>query len=154
MTQAIKDHRLSKLDLFTPNLLHPTLPPLTTGVYTVMGSACTMILKSDVLARETHIKSLLRAPADGDTDKLMRGRIAAHDRIIAHMGQYYCSGNGSSPGGWRKAPALSEAAMEKAAKSMKTEEGRKAYMKKNLEHEWRLMGMKSGNSAEDALEIS
>jgi hypothetical protein len=149
MTQATTEHHLSKLDLFTPNVLHPTLPPLTSGLHTVMGSGCTMILEADVLAREAHIKSLL-----GDhAEKHMQRRPAAHDRIIAHMGIYYCSGNGSGPGGWRRAPGLSEAALEKAAKSMKTQEGRNEYVNKNLEKEWKAMGMGSGNSRDEALEI-
>jgi len=149
MTQATKDHQLSKLDLFTPNALHPTLPPLTTGLYTVMGSSCTMILERDVIAREGYIRLLL-----GDAvDTHIHRRAAAHDRIIAHMGLYYCSGNGSSPGGWRKAPSLSEAAMEKAAKSMQTEEGRREYVRKGLEKEWQLMGTGSGGTKDDPFEL-
>ncbi|KAF2833048.1 hypothetical protein CC86DRAFT_365034 [Ophiobolus disseminans] len=149
MTQATKDHYLSKLDLFTPNALHPALPPLTTGLHTVMGSGCTMILECDVLSRKAHIKSLL----GGSAETHMQRRPAAHDRIIAHMGLYYCCGNGRRPGGWRKAPNLSDAAMEKAAKSMKTEEGRREYVRRNLEKEWQGMGMGTGRSRDDPLEV-
>lgn len=149
MTQATKDHYLSKLDLFTPNALHPTLPPLTTGLHTVMGSGCTMILERDVLSRKAHVKSLL----GGNAETHMQRRPAAHDRIIAHMGLFYCCGNGRRPGGWRKAPDLSEAAMEKAAKSMRTDEGRREYVRKNLEKEWQGMGVGTGSSRDDPVEV-
>jgi hypothetical protein len=140
MTQAAHDHSLSKLDLFTPNELHPTLPPLTIGVYTVMGSPCTMILESDVLARKAYITSMLGVAAE----KFMQRRPATHDRIIAHMGLYYCCGNGTRPGRWRKAPPLNEVAVEKAAKSMRTEEGRRWYVRKGLEREWEALGVRTG----------
>lgn len=41
MTNAIKQYNLSKLDIFTPNCLHPTLPPLAHGEYSVMGGVAT-----------------------------------------------------------------------------------------------------------------
>ena len=41
MTDAIKQYNLSKLDIFTPNRLHPTLPPLAHGEYSVMGGVAT-----------------------------------------------------------------------------------------------------------------
>jgi hypothetical protein len=150
MTQATKDHSLSKLDLFTPNALHPTLPPLTIGLTTVMSSACTMILERDVLARHRLIQQML------DPDVKMGRRPAAHDRIIAHMGLYYCCGNGSTMGGWRRAPRLSEQALEKASKSMRSEEGRREYVRKGLEREWAAMGMggeKAKGCEDDPLEI-
>ncbi|KAH8727589.1 hypothetical protein GQ44DRAFT_748327 [Phaeosphaeriaceae sp. PMI808] len=142
MTQATKEYDLSKLDLFTPNELHPTLPPLTSGLYTVMGSAATMILQRDVVARKAYIQRSLGAK--GADTVYMHRRPAAHDRIIAHMGLYFSCGNGSRGSGWRKAPVLSEAAMEKVAKSMRTEEGRREYVRKGLEREWEAMGMMSG----------
>jgi hypothetical protein len=148
MTQASKDYYLSKLDLFTPNALHPSLPPLTTGLYTIMGNPCTMILESDVLARKAHIASLLGAAAETH----MQRRPAAHDRIIAHMGLYFLCGKGRQ-GLWVKAPPLSAAAMEKAAKSMKTVEGRREYVRKALEKEWQALGVGTGGSREDAVEI-
>ncbi|KAF2032553.1 hypothetical protein EK21DRAFT_35642, partial [Setomelanomma holmii] len=140
MTQATKDHSLSKLDLFTPNVLHPKLSPLTTGLTTVMGSACTMILERDVLARKAHVLALLGPDAEA-AEAAMRRRPAAHDRILAHMEQYYCCGNGSRSSGWRRGPRLSEQALEKASKSMRTEEGRRDYVRKALEREWATMGL-------------
>jgi hypothetical protein len=129
---------LSKLDLFTPNALHPKLPPLTTGLYTVMGGAATMILECDVLARKAHIQALL-GPKGTEDD--MHRRPATHDRIINHLGLYYCP----SRGGWRKAPVLSPAAMEKAVKSMKSEEGRREYVRMALNKEWEAMSVGSGS---------
>lgn len=41
MTNAIKQHHLSKLDIFTPSRLHPSLPPLAHGEYPVMGGVAT-----------------------------------------------------------------------------------------------------------------
>jgi hypothetical protein len=146
MTQASKFHALSKLDLFTPNALHPELPPLTTGIYTVMGSAATMILEADVLARKAHIRALLGPKG---TDEDMHRRPAAHERIINHLGLYFCPSRGE----WRKAPRMSPAALEKAAKSMKSEEGRMEYVKTALNKEWAAMGLGSGGTKHDPIEL-
>ncbi|KAF2003273.1 hypothetical protein P154DRAFT_461042 [Amniculicola lignicola CBS 123094] len=56
MTDAMRKHRLSKLDLFTPNEKHPHLAPLLHGSYVCMGSPATMFAKADVLAREKLIQ--------------------------------------------------------------------------------------------------
>jgi hypothetical protein len=135
MTQAQKAYNLSKLDLFTPNALHPKLPPLTTGLYTVMGGAATM---------KAHIRALLGPK--GNTDDMHR-RPAAHDRIISHLGLYYCP----TRSGWRRAPVLSPAAMDKAVKSMKTEEGKREYVKKALNKEWAAMSVGSGSPSSPAV---
>lgn len=81
----------------------------------------------------------------------MHKRPAAHDRIVAHLGLYYCP----SRGGWRRAPDMSLAALEKAAKSMKTEEGRTAYVTKALAREWEAMGQDFGRegSEDDSVEL-
>jgi hypothetical protein len=157
MTAAMKDHGLSKLDLFTPNALHLGLPPLTTGFYTTMGSAATMILERDVLSRKAHILRLL-GPIVGAKAKgegYLHRRTAAHERIISHMGLYYScgSGGGSREGGWRRAPTLTDAALEKAAKSMQTAEGRREYVRKGLQKEWEALGMKTGTAVDDAVEL-
>jgi hypothetical protein len=161
MTQAIKLHLLSKLDLFTPNALHPNLPPLTTGLYTVMGSSATMLLESDVLNRKAHIRSLLGLKPEDPKESVedmhrrlaaeaLHRRLAAHDRLIAHMGIYYCFKDG-----WRRTPGLNATAMEnlKVAKSMKTEEGRREYVKKVLEREWEAMGMGTGRSKDKPVKL-
>ncbi|KAH3958933.1 hypothetical protein HBI81_150480 [Parastagonospora nodorum] len=145
MTQAHKAHSLSKLDLFTPNALHPELPPLTSGLYTVMGTPAIMLLEADVRAREAHIKARLGAKAD----KSMRRRPAAHDRIVNHMGLHY-----SPNRGWSRAPSMSSAALEKAAKSMQTEEGRREYVRKALAKEWEALGQGGGKGTQgEPLEI-
>jgi hypothetical protein len=146
MTQAHKAHSLSKLDLFTPNALHPNLPPLTTGLYTVMGSPAIMLLESDVLTRKAHIQTLLGVGAE----KSMQRRPAAHDRIVNHMGLHYCPNRG-----WSRAPSMSTAALEKAAKSMQTDERRKEYVRKALAREWEALGRGggSGSTPDEPLEI-
>ncbi|KAL5118258.1 hypothetical protein ACEQ8H_003768 [Pleosporales sp. CAS-2024a] len=145
MTEAHRSYSLSKLDLFTPNSLHPHLPPLTTGIYTVGGSPAIMILESDVVQRQAHILSLLRP----EFQQRMPRRTAAHARIINHMGVWYCPRSG-----WCRSPRLSAAALEKAAKSMQTEEGRRDYVKKALAKEWEMMGRAAGGwSADEPLEV-
>jgi hypothetical protein len=37
MTNALTQYHISKLDLFTPSVLHPSLPPLATGEYMMAG---------------------------------------------------------------------------------------------------------------------
>ena len=41
MTYANKQHNLSKLDIFTPNIMYPALPRLVHGEYPVMGGVAT-----------------------------------------------------------------------------------------------------------------
>jgi hypothetical protein len=98
-----------------------------------------MILERDVLARKAHIQALL-GPKGTDAD--MHRRPATHDRIISHLCLYYCPSRG-----WRRAPALSPAAMDKAVKSMRSEEGRRDYVRKALNKEWEAMGIGSGSSS-------
>lgn len=149
MTLASKTHHLSKLDLFTPNALHPSLPPLTSGLLPVMGSTATMILEVDVLKRKAHIRHLLGPKNHTGGDEDMYRRPAAHDRIVTHLGLYFCPARG----GWRKAPPASPAAMDKAVKSMRSEEGRREYVRKALEREWAAMGMGTGRTREEAVEL-
>jgi hypothetical protein len=155
MSEAHKLHSLSKLDLFTPNALHPSLPPLTTGAHTNLyasnGIPATMILESDVLDRKAYIQALLGPSAE----ETMHRRPAAHDRIISHMGVQYYPGRG-----WRKGPTMKEKVAEMAkegvakrmAKSMWTVEARREYVRKALVKEWEAMGMRGG-SQEHALVI-
>jgi hypothetical protein len=130
MSTATSTHHLSKLDLFTPNVLHPTLPPLTTGTYPVMGTAATMILSQDVFARSAHIASLLGDKCE-DLGYMQR-RVAAHDRIVAHMRIRYCGEERRwVAAGWSGG---------KVARSMGSEEGRRGYVERGLEREWGEMG--------------
>ncbi|KAF2638081.1 hypothetical protein P280DRAFT_383709, partial [Massarina eburnea CBS 473.64] len=58
-TDAIQKHGLSKLDLFTPNVLHPTLHPLSLGTYMLGPAEITMISKSSVVERKEYVHGLL-----------------------------------------------------------------------------------------------
>jgi hypothetical protein len=110
-----------------------------------------MLLERDVRARRAHVMRLLGCSGNEDRAReVMARRPAAHDRIIAHMGVYFCFKRG-----WCRTPGLNETAMEnlKVAKSMRTEEGRGEYVRKALEKEWGLMGMGAGmgRSEDDAV---
>ncbi|KAF2264491.1 hypothetical protein CC78DRAFT_616656 [Lojkania enalia] len=134
MTEAITKHGLSKLDLFTPCILHPNLPPLNTGVYMCMGGYTIMISESDVFARKAYVDSLMGSKAQDMA--LRRRRVARHDRIAKHMDIEYRNG------GWRKAwnfPAHSDANLK--TKSLQTQESRDKYVREGLRKEWAEMGI-------------
>lgn len=85
MTDAKHHHQLSDLDLFTPNFLHPTLPPLKTGVYKCMGADATMISTPDVLARKAHIHSLIEKAGDEITEALLKQRFQSHKKLMGDL---------------------------------------------------------------------
>jgi hypothetical protein len=60
MTEALNTTMLTKLDLFTPNILHPDLPPLRASTYKCMGAPTTVILTEDVKAREAYVAKYTR----------------------------------------------------------------------------------------------
>ncbi|RAQ98991.1 hypothetical protein DDE82_008707 [Stemphylium lycopersici] len=142
MTQASQQTHLSKLDLFTPSPLHPSLPPLATGAYPVMGSVATMLSTADVLERNSYIRSLLGDKAHDEA--YMRVRPATHERIIKHLNIEYHEGVG-----WVESKDLgdedeSEEKGEggrKGPKSMWTREGRRRYVEKGLKREREALGM-------------
>ncbi|KAI8936397.1 hypothetical protein NX059_006807 [Plenodomus lindquistii] len=131
MTQAITEHHLSKLDLFTPNPLHPLLEELRVG--TLASVQATMISEPDVLARRDYIYALL-GPAAQDSSAL-RARPAAHERIIQHLNTAY------DPDIRRWCLARPHADMSRQPKSMQTREGRLAYVKKALRKERMTLGL-------------
>ncbi|KAF1911922.1 hypothetical protein BDU57DRAFT_460475 [Ampelomyces quisqualis] len=134
MTEASRTHHLSKLDLFTPNMLHPSLPPLTLGKYFVMGGQAIMVLESDVLARKAHIHKLL----GGQRPELrMRRRPAAHDRITNHYGVHFAT----ACGGWRRTLETTQLPAKKQPRSMESGDKRRKYVRKELNEEWGYMGM-------------
>ncbi|PVI08586.1 hypothetical protein DM02DRAFT_6874 [Periconia macrospinosa] len=141
-TEAITTHGLSKLDLFTPNRLHPTLPPLVLGTYTCMGGETLMLSTRTVLDRKAHIHDLLGEQKAADTNYLRR-RIAAHDRLIRHMGVVFRVRNGV--GRWyiqHHIPNRGDPnAKSKVPKSMASAESRAAYVTANLKREWEAMGI-------------
>lgn len=147
MTQAIQETHLSKLDLFTPSPLHPTLPPLPTGLYHCMGGTATMLSTPHVQARKTYIHTLLGSKATDDS--YMRPRPSAHERIIKHLNIEYFEGRG-----WWQAPDMEdedscegdtgEGEGRKKGKgpySMRSAESRRAYAEKGLKREWMALGM-------------
>ncbi|KAL1791884.1 hypothetical protein ACET3X_009635 [Alternaria dauci] len=99
MTQAIKETRLSKLDLFTPSPLHPTLPPLPTGLYPCMGGVATMLSTPHVQARKDYIHARLGSKVRDNT--YMRSRPSIHERIIRGLNIQYIEGDG-----WWAAPHM------------------------------------------------
>ncbi|KAJ4301863.1 hypothetical protein N0V90_003959 [Kalmusia sp. IMI 367209] len=136
MTDATIKHHLSKLDMFTPNCLHPDLPPLIVGTYTVMGGESVMISTPSVLARKAHIASLLNS-TDFDDVSHMRRRIAAHNRLIMHMDiGYRLRGRNME---WIQNRA--HFGVKSLPKSMANEQSRHAYVMKGLTKEWKDIGM-------------
>jgi len=155
MTEAISTHALSKLDLFTPNKLHPALPPLTLGTYMCMGNDTLMLSTPSVLARKAHIHGLL-----GDKAKdaaYLRRRVAAHDRLILHMDIMHRVSQGKAR--WVKAYRwtgrnVNGEATKRKPKSLGSSEDREAYVRKGLKKQWHDMGLgELGGSMEEAIEI-
>lgn len=107
MTNAIKQHNLSKLDIFTPNRLHPTLPTLAHGEYTVMGGVATstyhidqptlmangslVIYEPELAARRDLIHGCLTDSDRFETN--LRKRIRRHDALIMHLEIRYTTRN-------------------------------------------------------------
>jgi hypothetical protein len=155
MTVAISEHGLSKLDLFTPNKLHPTLPPLTLGTYMCMGNETLMLSNASVLERKAHLHGLLGDKANDAA--YIRRRVAAHDRLILHMDIMHRVSRGKAR--WIKAyrwagVSVDEEAKKRRAKSLRSSEDREAYVRKGLKKQWQEMGMGAfGSSEEEAVEI-
>ncbi|KAF2018918.1 hypothetical protein BU24DRAFT_458646 [Aaosphaeria arxii CBS 175.79] len=141
MTDAATKHGLSKLDLFTPNPLHASLPPLTHGTYNCMGTAAVMLLETDVLARKTHIHGLLAAASGPDavTPPALNRRVAAHTRIAAALGiawyQVYWRnvGHGDGGGGGDFAPPSADMQSLRA--------GKLHYAREQIKRQWAAMGL-------------
>jgi hypothetical protein len=154
MTEAISTHRLSKLDLFTPNRLHPTLPSLTLGMYMCMGNNTLMLSTPDVLARKAHVHGLLGDKVDDEG--YLRRRVAAHDRLIMHMDIVYRLIQGRVR--WIKAYKYDVGSADwevkrKVKKSLSTKEAREEYVMKELPKQWEAMGLRDGRSEDMAITI-
>lgn len=146
MTDAIKKYNLSKLDLFTPNILHLDLPGLPFGAQASMGGMITLISEPAVIARRDYVHSLFGDKANDA--KFMRLRPAAHDRITQHLGFAFRP----TTGGWVRKRICEQA--EKSAKSMQTEQARLVYAGKALEKERAFyINDKSGSSEDTAIEL-
>ena len=148
MTKATQDYNLSKLDLFTPNPLHPLLPRLAIGTYSVMGGTATMIAEGDILFRRDHIYKLLGEKAQDAS--YMRKRPATHNRIIAHLGIVWSY----TKGHWRTLPEFANPPSgfpeDKRPKSMRSKDNREEYVQKALQKEWAAMGISAGGLSEDS----
>lgn len=132
MTEAIRDTQLGKLDLFTPSPLHPDLPPLTSATYYLHATMTCMLSQPEVLARLAHVESLLGAKADDVA--VMRGRAAAHERIINHWDIYYSGRGVWSHNQFRPDPSAK-------TKSLRTVAGMKAYATKGMKREREALGL-------------
>ncbi|CAI6246635.1 unnamed protein product [Periconia digitata] len=145
-TDAINTHGLSKLDIFTPNALHPNLPPLSLGTYMCMGGSTLMLATNSVLSRKAHIHGLLGVEKASDT-QFLRRRVAAHDRLIKHMGIVFQVRAGTGIWVKRRQPGRDDrrhGGSEVKAKtplSMASAQTRDTYVNINLEKEWAAMGM-------------
>lgn len=161
MTNAIQQHHLSKLDIFTPNRLHPTVPPLAHGEYPVMGGVATsaylqshhwynitdslVLYEPDLISRRSQIHSQLDHTNRIDTQ--LRKRVRRHDTLMLHMGIAYDTAHKRWYKRWRE-----EGSTKLARASMETRESRDEYVKRGLAYERTVMGMK-GCSEESAIEL-
>ncbi|CBX92681.1 hypothetical protein IAQ61_005948 [Plenodomus lingam] len=134
MTAAMSTYNLSKLDLFTPNELHPYLEALTVGTASVMGGQAIMISEPDVLARRDHIYALVSQT--GNNVAKLHGRAAMHSRIQAHLCIVFCPVRRRWCQTTRPNPPLS-----RLPASMQTRASRMDYVKRMLRSERILLGM-------------
>ncbi|KAJ4986917.1 hypothetical protein SVAN01_07595 [Stagonosporopsis vannaccii] len=147
MTNAIKQYSLSKLDLFTPNRLHPALPPLAHGEYSVMGGLATMIYEPDLAIRQEHVHGQLD-PADR-TEAQLRKRIRRHNTLMAHTEISYSTARKR----WCRASRLQEEGKEKSVRaSMETKESREEFVRQGLALERAAVHI-PGASEEPAIEL-
>jgi hypothetical protein len=70
MTNAIQQHNLSKLDIFTPNILYPALPRLAHGEYPVMGGVATSTYRSGIAATRLLMAQWSTSPILGRGETL------------------------------------------------------------------------------------
>jgi hypothetical protein len=142
-TAAIKDHGLSKLDLFTPNVLYPHLPPLVLGTYVCMGGDTLMISESSVLERKSQILKLLtHGEEDYQDGSLLRRRAGRHHRFLQLMNSAYVVSK--CEGRWVRTNREQNGMSNKMVD---------AYVKEFLGKEWRSMRKPLGSSADSAIEI-
>ncbi|XPS75185.1 hypothetical protein M3J09_007292 [Ascochyta lentis] len=130
MTNASKQYILSKLDIFTPNRLHPTLHPLAHGEYSVMGGVATMIYEPDLVARRDYVHERLSSVKRLDAN--LRKRVRRHDRLIAHMEMAYSTARRA----WCRSPRVQKEGHGRTGRSsMETQESRDEFVRKSLKEE-------------------
>lgn len=165
MTNAVKQYGLSKLDLFTPNRLHPELPALAHGEYPVMGGVATsmcnqcgfygaftnssVIYEPDLIVRRDHIHSFLGL-LDRPNNSTARKRIRRHDLLMMHMELGYSAAHKI----WYRntPPARKEGVGKMVRKSMETRESRDAFVRDVLASEQASL-RRQGASEETAIEL-
>jgi hypothetical protein len=143
MSAAVSQHGLTKLDLFTPNALHPNLPSLTVGNYICSGIDTTMISEPDVLARKELIHGMLL----DSTKKALARRINQHIVLLRHMDPTIPAGFGRWARGVR-----GDVVGDCARELLRTPESRREFVRNKLREEWAAMGLK-GSSTDDAIEL-
>jgi hypothetical protein len=144
MSEAIQTHHLSKLDLFTPNQLYPSLPPLLFGCCIVVGTETTMISTPDVLAREKLIHDMLGSTYASIPGALRR-RVASHNRLAGALDITLRNGK------WIKAGKFDQLdENSKVMKFLRTPERREVYVREMLKMERAAMGQET--KAEEALD--
>jgi hypothetical protein len=131
MSEAIQSHHLSKLDLFTPNQLHPSLPPLLFGCCRVLGTETTMISTPHVLAREKLIHDMLGSDYVMTTGALRR-RVASHNRLVGALDIMLRNGNWIKAG---KFDWLDKNSEVTGIKMLATPERREVYVREMLKRE-------------------
>ncbi|KAF3047890.1 hypothetical protein E8E11_009229 [Didymella keratinophila] len=131
MTYATKQYNLSKLDIFTPNCLHTTLPPLAHGEYSVMGGVATMIYKPDLIARRRYLGNLLGFIEGINANNKAQRRVRRHDQLMAHMEIAYSSAHRT----WYRSPVIQKEG-KSLKKSLETKESRDEFVRKTFEAEW------------------
>lgn len=163
MTNSIKRYNLSKLDLFTPNRLHPALSPLAHGEYPVMGGVATsthdqrkfagysannsVIYEPDLLARRDYLHHHLGILHDPD-NICARKRVRRHDQLIIHMEVAYST----SRKVWYRSPQIQSEVRKSVKKSMQTEESRETFVQNTLASE-RASMYSQDMSEETAIEL-
>ncbi|KAH6615017.1 hypothetical protein C7974DRAFT_379905 [Boeremia exigua] len=147
MTNAINQYSLSKLDIFTPNDLHPALPSLAHGEYPVMGAVAIMIYEPDLASRRDDIHSQLRSV--DMTEEQLRKRVRRHNKLIAHMEVTYDPVSKF----WYRASKSQKNGQKPAKGSMQTAESRDKFVRIGLADERAAMHTQ-GASEETPIELN
>ncbi|OSS49718.1 hypothetical protein B5807_06166 [Epicoccum nigrum] len=146
MTNAVQQHNLSKLDIFTPNIMHPALPRLVHGEYSVMGGVATMVYEPDLVSRRDYIHSQLIEPDRHPS--MLRKRIRRHETLMRHMTITYSTRLQL----WCRTAYCDEVVSRPGRPSLEMPESREEYVRTALAYERLVMGMK-GSSEDNAIKL-
>jgi hypothetical protein len=128
MTAAFATTCLSKLDLFTPNVLHPRLPTLRTTTYTCMGAPTTVIMTEDVKARAEIVGKLMPYLKHSAASRRRR-----HDRAMGMMDHTLVAG--------RWVPQMHENRLMMFPDTDMSPQGRRLEVQKQLQADFVAMKM-------------